>query len=271
MLEVSLPQANQKAFASLDFHDRVALITGGASGIGLCVASQLFELGAKVVIADTDYKKAKARVKDLDSNNSLAMKVDVQKPKDVNKMVSKVVEKWGKIDILVHSAGIGLERDFLETTSEEWKRLIDVDLSGTFYCCQAVAREMKKNGYGRIVNLSSTAGLRGGTGRSAYGAAKGGIIALTKVMSVELAELGITVNALAPGAIETELVAKMHSQETRKIYRSAIPMDRYGTPEETAFSAVFLASEQARYINGQVLGVDGGFLAAGLINRSNPI
>ena len=268
MLEVSLLQANQKAFASLDFHDRVALITGGASGIGLCVASQLSELGAKVVIADIDYQKANARVKDLDSSNSLVMKVDVQKPEDVNKMVSKVIEKWGKIDILVHSAGIGLERSFLETTPEEWKRLIDIDLSGTFYCCQAVAREMKKKSYGRIVNLSSTAGLRGGTGRSAYGAAKGGVIALTKVMSVELAELGITVNALAPGAIETELVAKMHSKETRKIYRAAIPMDRYGTPEETAFSAVFLVSEQARYINGQVLGVDGGFLSAGLINRN---
>ena len=161
-------------------------------------------------------------------------------------------------DLLVHEEAI--------TAAIRCSRFLIIGGSGSIG--QAVAREMKKKSYGRIVNLSSTAGLRGGTGRSAYGAAKGGVIALTKVMSVELAELGITVNALAPGAIETELVAKMHSKETRKIYRAAIPMDRYGTPEETAFSAVFLVSEQARYINGQVLGVDGGFLSAGLINRN---
>ena len=126
---------------------------------------------------------------------------------------------------------------------------------------------MVENQYGRIVLLSSTAGLRGGTGRNAYGAAKGGVIALTKVMAVELAQHGITANALAPGAIETELVARMHSDETRRVYRAGIPLDRYGTPEETAFTGVFLASEQAGYVTGHILGVDGGFLAAGIMHR----
>jgi len=146
--------------------------------------------------------------------------------------------------------------------------LIDIDLSGTFFACQATARHMVTNQYGRIVNLSSTAGIRGGTGRTAYGSAKGGVIALTKVMAVELAPFNITANALAPGAIETEMVAKMHSDETRVVYRGGIPLDRYGTPDEAAFTAVFLASDQARYVTGHVLAVDGGFLAAGIMHRN---
>ena len=127
---------------------------------------------------------------------------------------------------------------------------------------------MVERGYGRIVNLASTAGIRGGSGRAAYGAAKGGVIALTKVMAVELAPHGITVNALAPGAIETELVARMHSAQTRRVYRAGIPLDRYGTPEETAHAAVFLASDEARYITGHILAVDGGFLSAGVMHRA---
>jgi NAD(P)-dependent dehydrogenase (short-subunit alcohol dehydrogenase family) len=129
---------------------------------------------------------------------------------------------------------------------------------------------MVENGYGRIVSLASTAGIRGGTGRAAYGSAKGGVIALTKVMAVELAPYGITANALAPGAIETELVARMHSDETRRVYRAGIPLDRYGTPDETAFCAIFLASEQAGYITGHILGIDGGFLADGIMHK-NPV
>ena len=120
--------------------------------------------------------------------------------------------------------------------------------------------------YGRIVTLASTAGIRGGTGRTAYGAAKGGVITLTKVMAVELAPLGITANTLAPGAIETELVRKMHSAETRVVYRRGIPLDRYGVPEEVAAAALFLASDEARYVTGAVLAVDGGFLAAGVMH-----
>ena len=145
-------------------------------------------------------------------------------------MIKEIINKYNRIDILIHSAGIGVEKLFLETTTNEWNKIINIDLSGTFFCAQACAKEMVKQQYGRIVSLASTAGIRGGTGRAAYGAAKGGVIALTKVMAVELAQYNITVNALAPGAIETELVAKMHSAETRKVYKAGIPMNRYGTP-----------------------------------------
>ena len=252
----------------MDFSRRVALVTGGASGIGFAVASQLAELGAKIAIADVNIDGARAAVDKLSNTSTLAIEVDVQEPVEVMTMVDTVVDHFGKLDILVHSAGVGIEKSFLETSPEEWRRLIDVDLSGTFYCAQAAARKMVENQYGRIVLLSSTAGLRGGTGRTAYGAAKGGVVALTKVMAVELAQYGITANALAPGAIETELVARMHSDETRRVYRAGIPLDRYGTPEETAFTGVFLASEQAGYVTGHILGVDGGFLAAGIMHRN---
>jgi|TARA_B110000238_G_scaffold185064_1_gene212986 NAD(P)-dependent dehydrogenase (short-subunit alcohol dehydrogenase family) len=257
---------NKQFSAKMDFSGRVALVTGGASGIGFAVASQLAELGASIVIADINIEAANVAADNLSPASVFATKVDVQNPASVTRMVDAVVGHYGKLDILIHCAGVGAEKSFLETTEEEWRRLIDVDLSGTFYCAQAAARKMVGNQYGRIVLLSSTAGLRGGTGRAAYGAAKGGVIALTKVMAVELAQYGITANALAPGAIETELVARMHSNETRRVYRSGIPMDRYGTPEETAFTGIFLASEQASYMTGHILGVDGGFLAAGIMH-----
>jgi len=260
---------NDPMSAQMDFTGRVALITGGASGIGRAVTRQLSQLGARVAIADRNREGAEAVVAELGGDNAMAISVEVADPESANAMADVVTERFGKLDILVHSAGVGIERGFLETTPEEWRRLIDIDLSGTFYCAQAAARKMIAGRYGRIVTLSSTAGLRGGTGRAAYGAAKAGVIGLTKVMAVELAPYRITANALAPGAIETELVARMHSDETRRVYLAGIPMDRYGTPEETAFTAVFLASEQAGYVSGHILGVDGGFLAAGVMHRDS--
>lgn len=249
------------------FEGRCAIVTGGASGIGRAVADRLTAEGARVAVVDIDSARAAAVAEDL---GGVAIQADLSRPDDANRMVAEATAQLGGVDILVHSAGVGMERTFLETTPEEWRRLIDIDLSGTFYACQAAARVMAERRYGRIVTLASTAGIRGGTGRAAYGAAKGGVIALTKVMAVELAAYGVTANALAPGAIETELVRKMHSEETRVVYRAGIPLDRYGTPEETAAAAVFLASEEAGYITGEVLAVDGGFLGAGVMHRRPP-
>lgn len=249
------------------FEGRCAIVTGGASGIGRAVADRLTAEGARVAVVDIDSARAATVAEDL---GGVAIHADLSQPDDASRMVAEAAAQLGSVDILVHSAGVGMEQTFLETTPAEWRRLIDIDLSGTFYACQAAARVMAERGYGRIVTLASTAGIRGGTGRAAYGAAKGGVIALTKVMAVELAAYGVTANALAPGAIETELVRKMHSEETRVVYRAGIPLDRYGTPEETAAAAVFLASEEAGYITGEVLAVDGGFLAAGVMHRRAP-
>jgi len=252
-----------------DFRGRIAIVTGAASGIGCEVATQLAARGATVVVADADEAGAQAAAERLCSSGGAASAsgVDVAKVGDVQRMVAETIQRFRRIDILVHSAGVGIERSFLDTTPEEWRRLIEVDLSGTFFCCQAAAREMVDRRYGRIITLASTAGVRGGTGRAAYGAAKGGVITLTKVMAVELAPFGVTVNALAPGAVETEMVARMHSPETRRVYTSGIPVGRYGKPAEIAATAVFLASEAASYVTGHVLAVDGGFLAAGVMHR----
>lgn len=252
--------------------DQVAIVTGGASGIGRSTAQLLALQGAKVVVSDRDFQAATCVVDALRSNGheALSVPLEVTDPSQSIDMVEKTLKTYGRLDILVHSAGVGVERRFLEMAPEEWRRILDIDLSGTFYCCQAAARAMASSGYGRIIVLSSTAGIRGGTGRAAYGSAKGGVIAMTKVMAVELAEFGITVNALAPGAIETELVKRMHDAETRRAYLSSIPMDRYGTPEEVASAAVFLASTESGYITGHTLTIDGGFVAAGVMKRSTP-
>lgn len=247
------------------FEDRAAVVTGGGSGIGRAIAERLAAEGARVAIVDIDAGRAETAAREL-GTSAVAIQADVSRPEDAARLAADAARQLGKIDILVHSAGVGAERSFLDTTPEEWRRIIDIDLSGTFYTCQAVAKVMAARRYGRIVTLASTAGIRGGTGRTAYGAAKGGVITLTKVMAVELAPLGITANTLAPGAIETELVKRMHSAETRVVYRRGIPLDRYGVPEEVAAAALFLASDEARYVTGAVLAVDGGFLAAGVMH-----
>lgn len=251
------------------FDGKTAIVTGAASGIGRETARQLLAVGAAVVLADRDAQALERTLQEfaLGSVRVRSEVVDVTKRSDVERMLRNTLESFDSIDILIHSAGVGLERPFLDTTDADWRILLDIDLTGTFVCCQVIGREMARRGCGRIVTLASTAGIRGGAGRAAYGAAKGGVITLTKVMAVELAPYGIAVNALAPGAIETELVARMHSSETRAVYTAATPMNRYGSPAETARAALFLASDHASFITGHVLAVDGGFLAAGIMQR----
>ncbi|WP_109808859.1 SDR family NAD(P)-dependent oxidoreductase [Sphingosinithalassobacter portus] len=250
-------------------HGRTAIVTGGGSGIGRAAARRFAQQGARLCIADANEAAATATAQALRDagHDAFALATDVTDPQAVDSAVAVTLSRFGRLDILLHSAGVGIEQAFLDTELAQWRRVLDIDLTGTFLMCQSAARAMRDQRYGRIVTISSTAGILGGTGRAAYGAAKAGVIGLTRVMAVELAPYGITANCLAPGAIETELVARMHSDETRTVYRAGIPMDRYGTPEEVAEAALFLASEAASYVTGHVLGVDGGFLAAGVMHR----
>ena len=166
---------------------------------------------------------------------------------------------------MVNNAGIGHVKPFLSITLEEWNRVQAINLTGQFLCAQAVARVMLQQGSGRIVNVASISGERGGTGRAAYGAAKAGVILLTKVMAVELSAKGIGVNAISPGPTETEQVRECHDDATRAAYHSVLPIKRYALPSEIATAALFLASQEASFVNGHILNVDGGFGAAGLI------
>lgn len=247
---------------------KIALVTGGARGIGFAIVKAVAAEGAVPVIADINEAGARDAVAKLGRQDGLALGVNVAEQASVKAMVGAIVGRYGRIDILVNNAGIGGNTPFLDITSEEWNRTIAINLTGAFLVAQACAREMVKHRSGKIINIASLSGQRGGHGRAAYGSAKAGLELLTKVMAVELAEFGINVNNIAPGAIETEMAKYAHDEATRAAYNYLIPMTRYGTPEEIADAAVFLCSDESRYVHGHTLNVDGGFRAAGLMFRS---
>jgi len=247
--------------------DKVALITGAGRGIGRSVAIRFAREGAFVVCADIDAECAADTAEEIERSGGSAWGegCDISSESQVNGLVSKIIKAYGKIDILVNVAGVGLTKLFLRTTLEEWERVIRINLTGCFICSQAVARTMISRGEGRIIHISSLSAQRGGTGRAAYGASKAGVTMLTKVMAVELARYGITVNEIAPGPVNTEMTAVTHDEATRTAYQRLIPMARYAEKDEIAKAAVFLASSEAAFINGHTLNVDGGFAAAGLM------
>jgi 3-oxoacyl-[acyl-carrier protein] reductase len=251
----------------MKLNGKVAIVTGAGRGIGRSIALRLAQEGAAVAVADVLRGNAAAVAGELTAagGQALAVAADVTVPAQVERMIAETLRAYGRLDILVNNAGIGLTKLFLHTTLEEWERVLRTDLTGVFLCSQAAARVMVEQGGGRIINIASLSGQRGGTGRAAYGAAKAGVTALTKVLAVELAPYRITVNEIAPGPVNTEMTAVTHDAATRQAYYNLIPMRRYAEREDIAAAAAFLASGDAVYINGHTLNVDGGFGAAGLI------
>ncbi|MGY3238494.1 NAD(P)-dependent dehydrogenase (short-subunit alcohol dehydrogenase family) [Bradyrhizobium sp. USDA 4472] len=249
-------------------NNRVALVTGGARGIGFAISKALAREGARIVIADLNLNGAKAAANSLEhaDRDHLGLRVDVADQGSVSELMDEMVRRCGGIDILINNAGIGGNTPFLDIKLEDWQRMISINLTGAFIVAQSVSRQMVKQGRGgKIINIASLSGQRGGNGRGAYGAAKAGLELLTKVMAVELAQYRINVNNIAPGAIETEMAKTAHDPATRRAYEYLIPMSRYGTPEEIADAAVFLSSDESRYVHGHTLNVDGGFREAGLM------
>ncbi len=244
---------------------KVALVTGAARGIGLAVAKRFLADGWRVALLDVEHQLLCGAVAALaNPGNTMALTCDVSDADAVAAAMTAVSRRFGRLDALVNNAGIAVFAPLLETSNQDWNRILAVNLSGPFLCTKAAAPLMREHGGGAIVNITSISAVRASTLRSAYGTSKAGLAHLTKQLAVELASLGIRVNGVAPGPVETAMAKAVHTAEIRADYHDAIPLNRYGLEEELAEAVFFLCSDRSSYITGQILAVDGGFDAAGI-------
>jgi 3-oxoacyl-[acyl-carrier protein] reductase len=245
----------------MDLTGRCAVVTGGGRGIGRAICLKLGGLGADVAAVDILESEAANTAREVGAlgRKALSVACDVSSPADVRGMFAEVAASLGGIHILINNAGITRDNLMLRMSDDEWNKVIDVNLSGAFNCCREAARYFIKQRFGRVVNVSSVVGLMGNAGQANYSASKAGIIGLTKSMAKELATRGVTVNAVAPGYIETEMTRAI-SEEARSKLVSLIPAARLGKVDDVANVVAFLVSDDADYINGQVINVDGGML-----------
>ncbi|MDD2702470.1 MAG: 3-oxoacyl-[acyl-carrier-protein] reductase [Candidatus Omnitrophica bacterium] len=243
------------------FKDKVVLVTGGARGIGRAIALLFAQEGADAVIWDVNEQESGKTCADIEAlgRKSLAMQVDVTNYKEVEGSVNKILDKFAKVDILVNNAGITRDGLLLRMNEADWDAVLNVNLKGPFNCTKAVSKVMIKQRSGKIVNIASIIGIIGNAGQANYAASKGGIIAFTKTAARELAARNITVNAVAPGFIQTEMTAKL-SEEIRNKMQAQIPLGKLGEPIDVAQACLFLASKDADYITGQTIVVDGGMV-----------
>ena len=245
----------------MSLENQVAIITGAASGIERAIACEFVALGAAVLIVDVDADNAEKVAGDLEGKGggAASLAVDDTVQAQVDTIAAAALDHFGAIHILVNCAGIGENTSIADHSIEQFERIMAVNLTGSYRCIRAVMDEMRAREYGRIINVSSVAGLRGCAGRVGYGTSKAGVIGLTQHTAVELAPYKITVNAIAPGPVDTPLTQEIHPPSTRERFNRVIPLHRYGTLEGIAFSAAYLASERASYMTGHTLTIDGGF------------
>ena len=244
---------------------KVALVTGAARGIGLAAARRFLAEGWKVALLDINGEQLGTTMAALAKpDDTLMLHCDVSDAAAVTAAVRRTAERFERLDALVNNAGIAVFKPILETTPEEWARVLAVNLTGPFLATQAAAPIMAEGGGGAVVNITSISGLRASTLRVAYGTSKAGLAHLTKQQAVELGALGIRVNGVAPGPVDTAMAKAVHTPEIRKDYHDTIPLNRYGPEEELAEAIFFLCSDRATYLTGQVIAVDGGFDATGI-------
>ena len=243
---------------------KIATVTGGARGIGLATVKRFLADGWRVALLDIDEETLNRSAAYLHTDAVLPIYCDVADAAGVTKAFSAVAQKFGRLDVLVNNAGIAIFKPILNITYEEWSRVLAVNLTGPFLCTQAAAPLIRDSGGGAIVNITSISGLRASTLRTAYGTSKAGLAHLTQQQAIELASLGIRVNAVAPGPVDTAMAKAVHTPEIRAAYHDAIPLNRYGLEHELAEAIFFLCSDRASYITGQTIAVDGGFEATGI-------
>ena len=241
--------------------DRVAVVTGGARGIGKKICQTFLAEGASVYIFDVNQEEGEKTVSEFQSayrsSRVIFLKVDITDEASVEKAAGEIIKAEGKIDILVNNAGITRDNLILRMSLEDWKKVIDINLTGAFICSKHIARYMIKNRSGKIINISSIVGVHGNAGQSNYSSSKAGIIGLTKTLARELAGRNILVNAIAPGYIETEMTEKLSDRIKEKLMEQ-IPTGRLGSVDDVAKTALFLASDDSNYITGTVINLDGG-------------
>ena len=240
---------------------KVAVVTGGARGIGKEVAGRFADEGARVLVADRDEPAGRAVVEEMTARGRPAhfAAVDVTVPADVERCAGEAMARFGRIDVLINNAGITADAWAAKMTTEQWDRVIAVNLTGAFNCIRAVLPAMFSQGSGSIINASSVVGVYGNIGQANYAATKAGIIGMTRALARELGPRGIRVNAVAPGFIATDMTAKV-PEKVLDLMRARTPLGRLGVPADVAAAYVFLASDEAAYVTGQVLGVDGGLV-----------
>ena len=242
----------------MNLSNKVAIITGSGRGIGRAIALKLAEVDATVVVNDID-EAAQAVAEEIQATGkkSLAVIANVSSAPDVARMIETTMATYGRIDILVNNAGINRDQLVLRMSDDDWDRVMDIDLKSVFLCTRAVLKHMLKARWGRVISIASIVGLVGNPGQANYAAAKAGIIGFTKSVAREVASRGITVNAIAPGFIDTEMTQRLKEDKRQELI-SRIPLGCLGSPGDVAEAVAFLASDEARYITGQVLAVDGG-------------